>query len=284
MTQENHSRFVPFSFTCNGHLHTFSRPAVMGILNVTPDSFYDGGRHTTDEQIVAHAHRLADEGADIIDIGAVSTRPGAQLLPPEQEAHKLVHALRLVRQELPQALISVDTCFALPARQALEAGADIINDISGGMFDKDLWDVVADYGAPYILMHTTTTPDHMQDDPHYDDILREVALYFSEKLDRLYTKGVKDIIIDPGFGFGKTVAHNHELFRRLPDLLTLFPHEPLLVALSRKNMIYRPLGITAQEALAGTVALDAIALHIGAQLIRVHDVREAVQTVSLLQL
>lgn len=284
MTQEKKSQFVPFSFACKGTLHEYSRPAVMGILNVTPDSFYDGGRYATDEKMLEQARRIADEGADIIDIGAVSTRPGAQLLPPDEEARKLAHAVQLVRKELPEALISVDTCFALPAQKALEAGADIVNDISGGMFDAELWHVVASFQAPYILMHNTATPDHMQDNPQYDDILTEVARYFSERLDALYRLGVNDVIIDPGFGFGKTVAHNHELFRRLPDLLALFPRQPLLVALSRKSMIYKPLGITAQQALPGTIALDAIALHMGAQLLRVHDVKEAVQTVNLLQL
>ncbi|MDY5968459.1 MAG: dihydropteroate synthase [Bacteroidales bacterium] len=275
---------MPFSFVCKGTLHEFDRPAVMGILNVTPDSFYDGGRYLADDKMLEQARRIADEGADIIDVGVVSTRPGAQLLPPEEEAKKLSHAVQLIRRELPNAVISVDTCFALPAQKALDAGADIVNDISGGMFDAELWNVVASYHAPYILMHTTTTPDHMQDDPRYDDILKEVAYYFSEKLDVLYRKGVNDIIIDPGFGFGKTVAHNHELFHHIPDLLALFPKQPLLVAMSRKSMIYKPLGITAEQALPGTVALNAIALHMGAKLIRVHDVKEAVQTVKLLQL
>lgn len=273
--------FTPFCLNCNGQLRRFERPAVMGIMNVTPDSFYDGGRYSDGKAIVAHTGQMLDEGADIVDIGAVSTRPGAQLLPPEQEAARLAATVSLLRKEFPHALLSADTCFALPAAKAIEAGADIINDISGGMFDEQLLPVVAQYHVPYILMHNTTTPDRMQLSPHYDDILREVADYFSRKIEQLYLLGVADVIIDPGFGFGKTVEHNHALFRQLPQLKELFPHQPLLVALSRKSMIYKPLGITPAESLAGTIALDAQALQMGAQLLRVHDVKEAVQTAKL---
>lgn len=273
--------FSPFSINCRGRLCRFARPAVMGILNVTPDSFYDGGRYATPEEVLAHARLMLQEGADILDVGVVSTRPGAQLMAPDQEADKLAAVVTLLRREFPDALLSVDTCFSLPAAKAMEAGADIINDISGGMFDEQMFATVAQYHAPYILMHNTATPDRMQLAPHYDDILREVALYFSQRLDRLHQLGVADVILDPGFGFGKTVQHNYNLFRQLPQLKELFPCLPLLVALSRKSMIYKPLELTPDEALPGTIALNAQALQMGAQLVRVHDVKEAVQTSKL---
>ncbi len=273
--------FKPFAINCGGTLRQFDRPAVMGILNVTPDSFYDGGSHTTDSAVIEHAHKLLNDGTDILDIGCVSTRPGAQLMEPQEEAAKLSHIVRLLRREFPSAILSVDTCFSLPAAKALDEGADIINDISGGMFDQEMFSTVARYHVPYILMHNTATPDRMQHNPHYDDILQEMTLYFSRALEQLYLLGVNDVILDPGFGFGKTVEHNYTVFRHLPHFRDLFPNEPLLVALSRKSMIYKPLDLSPSEALAGTIALDAQALQMGAQLLRVHDVREAVQTAQL---
>lgn len=255
----------------------------MGILNVTADSFYDGGRHNTPEAMLAHARWLAGEGADIIDVGAVSTRPGAALLPPDEEARRLEEAVRLLRAEMPDAILSVDTCYALPARKAVEAGADIINDISGGQFDPDMFGTVADLQVPYILMHTRGTPDNMQQQTDYTDIVDDLTKYFSQRLDQLYRLGVKDVWLDPGFGFAKTVEQNHELLWRLDELSTLF-REPLLAALSRKSMIYKPLGITPDEALAGTIALDTLALERGARLVRVHDPRPALETIKLLGL
>lgn len=273
--------FVPFSITVQGRLVTFDRPAVMGILNVTPDSFYDGGRHNSPESLVNHAQKLLAEGADIIDIGVVSSRPGAQLLPPETEAQRLAEAVTLVRQALPKALLSVDTCYSLPARKAVEAGADIINDISGGQFDPEMFQTVAALQVPYILMHTRGLPGQMQQLTGYDDIVDDLTKYFSQRLDTLYRLGVKDIWIDPGFGFAKTVEENYELLHRLDELTSLF-REPLLTALSRKSMIYKKLDITPDEALNGTIALDAVALMKGSRLLRVHDPRPAVETIKLL--
>ncbi len=273
--------FKPFTLNCGGTLHHFRRPAVMGILNATPDSFYDGGRHNSDGAVVAHARKLLDDGADILDLGCVSTRPGAQLMEPGQEAEKLARLVRLLRREFPTTLLSVDTCFALPAAMALDEGADIVNDISGGMFDDEMFRTVAQYHVPYILMHNTATPDRMQQHPHYDDILQEMTLYFSQRLEQLYKLGLNDVILDPGFGFGKTLEHNYTVFRHLSLFRQLFPNEPLLVALSRKSMIYKALNITPDEALAGTIALDAQALQMGAQLLRVHDVKEALHTAKL---
>jgi dihydropteroate synthase len=277
----NNCNFHSFSITVGGRLVTFDRPAVMGILNITPDSFYDGGRHTTAEAILGHARSLLADGADIIDIGAASSRPGAILPPPEEEAQRLSDAVRLLRSELPDAILSVDTCFSLPARKAVEAGADIVNDISGGQFDSAMFATVADLQVPYILMHNRALPADMQQHTGYDDIIGDLTKYFSEKLDTLYRLGVKDVWIDPGFGFAKTIEENYELLHRLDELTTLF-REPLLTALSRKSMIYKPLGTSPDEALNGTIALDAVALTKGSRLLRVHDPKPALETIKLL--
>ena len=275
--------FIPFSITVRGRLVEYRRPAVMGILNVTADSFFDGGRHNAPDAMLDHARWLLAEGADIIDIGAVSTRPGATLLPPDEEARRLSSAVTLLRREIPDAVLSVDTCYSLPARAAVEAGADIVNDISGGQFDPEMYHVVSDLQVPYIIMHTRGTPDNMQQQTDYDDIVDELTRYFSSRIDTLYRLGIKDLWLDPGFGFAKTVAQNHELLDRLDELTDLF-REPMLVGMSRKSMIYKPLGITPDEALNGTVALDALALERGARILRVHDPRPALETIKLLTL
>ena len=272
--------FKDFSIVSRGRLTEFSRPVVMGILNVTDDSFYDGGRHREPEAMLRHAHWLMDEGADMIDIGASSSRPGAVLLPPDVEARRLADAVRLVRQELPEVLVSVDTCYSLPARAAIEAGADMINDIGGGDTDPTMFQTVADLQVPYILMHGAKA--HLAGVTDIEgDPVDALVTFFSSRLDTLYRLGVKDVWIDPGFGFGKTLEQNHSLLRRLDELTTLF-REPLLAGLSRKRMVYQPLGLTPDEALDGTVALDAIALDRGARILRVHDPRPAAQTIKLL--
>lgn len=273
----------PFSITVRGQVVTFHRPAVMGILNITPDSFYDGGLHNTPDAMLSHARWLLSEGADIIDIGASSSRPGAQLLPPDVEARRLSEAVSLIRAELPDAILSVDTCYSLPARHAVEAGADIVNDISGGAFDKDMFHTVADLQTPYILMHNRALPSEMQQHTGYTDIIDDLTKYFSEKLDTLYRLGVKDIWLDPGFGFAKNLQENHTLLHRLHELTSLF-REPILTALSRKSMIYKPLGITPDDALPGTIALDTAALLQGSRILRVHDPKPALQTIQLLTL
>lgn len=273
--------FEPFSITVRGRLVTFRRPAVMGILNITPDSFYDGGRYGDAAAMLAQARRLLAEGADIIDVGAASSRPGAKLPPPEVEAQRLREAVSLIRSELPETIVSVDTCYSLPARTAVEAGADIVNDISGGQFDEAMFRTVAELQVPYILMHNRGLPGVMQQMTGYDDIVGDLTRYFSERLDTLYRLGVKDVWIDPGFGFAKSVEENYELLHRLDELTALF-REPLLTALSRKSMIYKRLGTTPDEALTGTVALDAIALEKGSRLLRVHDPRPAAETIRLL--
>lgn len=272
--------FKSFSITVQGRLVEFNQPAVMGILNVTDDSFYDGGRYREHEAMLAQARKLLADGADIIDVGASSSRPGATLIPQDEEARRLTEAVGLLRGEMPDCIISVDTCFAAPARAAIEAGADIINDIGGGDTDERMFDTVAEMQVPYILMHGAT--EHLARTTMGDgDVVDALVQFFSSRLDTLYRLGVKDVWIDPGFGFGKTVEQNHMLLDRLDELTTLF-REPLLAALSRKSMIYRPLGITPDEALDGTIALDAIALDRGARIVRVHDVKPALETIKLL--
>ena len=277
---------------CGSRLLRYDKPAVMGILNVTADSFYDGGRYQTEDQMLARAEQMVAEGVDIIDIGAVSTRPGAQLLSPDEESRRLVAAVSAVRRRLPDAVISVDTCFALPARAAVEAGADIINDISGGAFDSAMFATVAELHTPYVLMHN---PFGNAADPAGMDYIRscndlekdpspDVILRLSTSVAQLRKMGVADIIIDPGFGFSKSLEQNYRLLARVSELRQLFPDCPLLVALSRKSMIYKLLGTTPDDALIGTIALHAAALMQGAQLLRVHDVRAARQTIEVINL
>lgn len=274
-------KIKPFSIVARGRLCKFRRPAVMGILNVTDDSFYDGGRFRTEEAILKRAQQIVAEGADIIDIGAASSRPGAVLPPREVEAERLAEAVRLVRAAMPEMLISVDTCYAMPARAAIEAGADIVNDIAGGELDEAMFTTVAELQVPYILMHGGK--EHLAGIKQMDvaDPVDELTKFFSARLDTLYRLGVKDIWLDPGLGFAKSMEQNFELLDRTDEFVSLF-REPILIGLSRKRMIYTTLGTTPDEALNGTIALDTIALDRGASVIRVHDVKPAVETVRLL--
>ena len=259
-----------------GKLYSLCEPKIMGILNVTPDSFYAESRTSDEEHIAARVQQLMDDGADMIDIGGYSSRSGADDVSPEEEMNRLRRGLRVVRRLYPEVLVSVDTFRADVARMCVEEeGADIINDISGGMMDRQMFRTVARLGVPYILMHMQGTPDTMQQAPHYDNLRREVMLYFAERIDRLCQMGAKDIIVDPGFGFGKTLEHNYELFHHLDDF-NLF-NLPLLVGISRKSMIYKLLGGTPQTSLNGTTVLNTIALMKGVHILRVHDVKEAVE-------
>lgn len=259
-----------------GKLYSLCEPKIMGILNVTPDSFYAESRTSDEEHIAARVQQLMDDGADMIDIGGYSSRPGADDVSPEEEMNRLRRGLRVVRRLYPEVPISVDTFRADVARMCVEEeGADIINDISGGMMDRQMFRTVARLGVPYILMHMQGTPDTMQQAPHYDNLRREVMLYFAERIDRLCQMGAKDIIVDPGFGFGKTLEHNYELFHHLDDF-NLF-NLPLLVGISRKSMIYKLLGGTPQTSLNGTTVLNTIVLMKGVHILRVHDVKEAVE-------
>lgn len=291
---DNPTLFSAFTLTCSGRAVTFRRPAIMGILNATDDSFYDGGRYTTAEAVVRQASHLLAQGADIIDLGVVSSRPGATLLSPDEEAARLVPLVRRLRQELPSGTpISVDTCFSLPATRAVEAGADIINDISGGQFDKQMFSTIATLGVPYILMHTRGTPDTMQlpKNTHYDDIVLDLTHYFSDKLEQLYRLGVKEICLDPGFGFAKTCDQNHELLHRLSELIQAFPQHPHLVALSNKSMITKRLAthplpadthLPLLDSEFGTLVLNTMALQAGASMLRVHTPRPSRLAITLL--
>ena len=234
-----------------GRLYPLNQPQIMGILNVTPDSIYAESRTQTEEAITHRVEQMVTEGADMIDIGAYSSRPGANDVSAEEESNRLRMGLGIVRRLYPEIPISVDTFRADVARMAVEEfGADIINDISGGMMDKNMFRTIARLGVPYILMHMQGTPDTMQTAPHYEDVRREVLLYLAERIDCLNQLGAKDIIIDPGFGFGKTLEHNYELMNHLEDFQEL--ERPLLVGISRKTMIYKLIGGTPQTALNGT--------------------------------
>lgn len=272
---------TPLYINVNGRLMDLSEPQVMGILNVTPDSFYAGSHGVTEGYIIDRIHQIMNEGASIIDIGACSTRPGADQVSAEEEMSRMRMGLELIRKHRPDAIVSVDTYRADVAKMCVEEyGAAIINDISAGQMDKDMFTTIARLGIPYIIMHMKGTPKDMQVNPEYDHFLKEVFYYFSEKVQRLRDLGVKDIIIDPGFGFGKTLEHNYELMNHLEEF-SLF-ELPLLVGVSRKSMIYKLLGTTPEEALNGTTALNTVALLKGAHILRVHDVREAVETVRII--
>lgn len=264
----------------NGRLMDLSTPRVMGILNVTPDSFFAGSRTQTEAEVARRAEQLLADGADIIDIGGYSTRPGADEVSPDEEWARLSLGLKAVRAVSAEAVVSVDTFRAEVARRCVEDyGVAIINDISGGELDADMFPTVAALGVPYILMHMQGTPRTMQQAPHYDDVLREVILYLARKVQQLRDLGVRDIILDPGFGFGKTVEDNYRLLAHL-DELALFGL-PVLAGLSRKSMICRVLDITPDQALNGTTVLNTLCLSKGAHILRVHDVRPAVEAVRL---
>lgn len=259
-----------------GKLLELREPQIMGILNVTPDSFYSDSRTPDEAHITDRVRQMMDEGADMIDVGGYSSRPGADDVTPEEEMDRLRRGLRIVRKLYPEVPVSVDTFRADVARMCIEEeGADIINDISGGMMDRQMFRTVARLGVPYILMHMQGTPDTMQVAPRYDNLRREVMLYFAERIDRLCQMGAKDIIVDPGFGFGKTLEHNYELMNHLEDFAVF--NLPLLVGISRKSMIYKLTGGTPQTSLNGTTVLNTISLVKGAHILRVHDVKAAAE-------
>lgn len=265
-----------------GKLYPLDEPQIMGILNVTPDSIFAESRTSDDEQIAARVKQMMDEGADMIDIGGYSSRPGADDVSPQEEMKRLRRGLRIVRKLYPDVPISVDTFRADVARMCIEEeGADLINDIAAGMMDRQMFKTVARLGVPYIMMHMQGTPETMQLDPHYNNLRREVMLYFAERIDRLCQMGAKDIIIDPGFGFGKTVEHNYELMNHLEDFSVF--NLPILVGISRKSMIYKLIGGTPQTSLNGTTVLNTIALTKGAHILRVHDVKQAVEAKRIWQ-
>ncbi len=257
-----------------------SRPVVMGILNVTPDSFFDGGHYETEAAVIGRIHQIVEEGAGIIDIGAYSTRPGAAEVDPKEELARLAPAVELVRKYYPSVPVSIDTFRSEVAREICRClGEVIVNDISGGTMDPDMFGFIAETRLPYVMMHIQGTPQTMQNNPVYRDVVKEVYRFFEERTERLRAAGTDNIVLDPGFGFGKTLAHNYELMNRLDVFHDL--GYPLLVGISRKSMICRLLEKTPAEALNGTTVLNTAALLKGASVLRVHDVKEAVEAVKI---
>lgn len=273
---------ISYSINVRGKLIDLSEPKVMGILNVTPDSFYSESRKQTDYDIRDRVEEIIREGADMIDIGAYSSRPGADDVSMEQEKARIIRGMKIVREISADIPVSVDTFRADVAKMAVEElGADIVNDISGGQLDENMFPLVVKMGVPYVLMHMKGTPKNMQSEAHYDNLIKEILLYFAERVQKLRDLGQKDIILDPGFGFAKTLEHNYELLNHLEELKIL--ELPYLAALSRKSMIYKLLNSTPEEALNGTSVLNTIALMKGASILRVHDVKEAVEVVKIVK-
>lgn len=264
---------------CKGALIDLSRPKVMGILNCTPDSFFDGGKYKNEAELLNQAERMLAEGADFIDIGAYSSKPNADFVSEEEELGRLVPAVELVLKHFPQALISVDTFRANVAKAAVESGAAIINDISAGLLDEKMLETVGKLKVPYIMMHMRGTPQTMVKLTQYDDIVKDMLFYFSQRIAAAHSQGINDIIIDPGFGFAKTLQQNYEVLNKL-ELFKMI-ELPILAGMSRKSMLYKLLDITPQEALNGTTVLNTIALTKGANILRVHDVKEAVECVKI---
>ncbi len=269
------------TINCKGKLIDLSTPKVMGILNLTPDSFYDGGELTSETVILSQTEKMLKDGATFLDLGGYSSRPGTKFVSETEELQRVLPVVELILKEFPKAILSIDTFRSEVAKKTVEAGATIINDISGGSLDENMFETIGNLQVPYIMMHLRGTPETMMQNTNYDNLTKEVLLYFSEKIAKARSFGINDLIADPGFGFSKTVEQNFELFADLEAFNIL--EIPLLIGISRKSMIYKTLGNSAKEALNGTTALHAIALQKGASIVRVHDVKEAVETISLLQ-
>ena len=271
----------PLYINVRGNLIDLEVPKVMGILNITPDSFYKGSRYNGEKEILGAAQKMLEEGADFIDIGGYSSRPGADDISAAEEKLRVLDAVKYVSKEFPEAIISVDTFRAEIAREAIcDCGAHIINDISGGDSDPHMAELIAELNVPYIMMHMQGTPATMQSNPVYEDVVADILMWFGQKTVNLRSAGVKDIIIDPGFGFGKNSAHNFTLLSRLDEFS--IAGLPVMAGLSRKSMIWKTLNVSPEESMNGTTALNAIALLKGADILRVHDVKEAVETVKLI--
>lgn len=269
------------TINCNGNLIDLSSPKVMGILNCTPDSFFDGGKYKEEVDILNQVEKMMIEGATFVDIGAYSTKPGANFVTEEEELKRILPILDLILKHFPETLISVDTFRSKVAQESVENGAVIVNDISAGLLDEKMMETVAKLQVPYVMMHMKGNPQTMQSLTQYDDVVKEMMFYFSERINKARSFGLNDIIIDPGFGFAKTLEHNYEILQKMEyfNILEL----PILVGVSRKSMIYKVLENSPQEALNGTSVLNTIALQKGANILRVHDVKEAVECVKLVQ-
>lgn len=270
------------TINCNGKLIDLSAPKVMGILNITPDSFFDGGKYNDETTIINQVEKMLNDGAAFIDVGAYSSRPGAKHISENEELERILPVIKSLIREFPKILISVDTFRSKIAEQCVNNGAYIINDISAGTMDKDMFGTVAKLQVPYIMMHMQGTPQNMQSNPVYDDVVKEVLFYFSRKIAELRSLGINDIISDVGFGFGKTLTHNYQLLNHLELFKNL--EIPLLVGLSRKSMLFKPLHINPDSALNATTSANTIAVLKGAHILRVHDVKEAVETIKIVDL
>jgi len=268
------------TINCKGNLIDLSAPKVMGILNITPNSFYDGGKFKSESDILNQVEKMLFEGATFIDIGAYSSKPNADFVSENEENNRILPIINIILRHFPSTLISIDTFRSGIAKSSIENGACIINDISAGSLDENMMQTVADLRVPFIMMHMRGTPQTMQKLTDYENIIKEMIYYFSEKINKARSLGINDLIIDPGFGFAKTLDQNYEILKNF-ELLKML-EMPILAGISRKSMVYKPLGITAQEALNGTTALNTIALSKGAKILRVHDVKEAVECVKLM--
>jgi dihydropteroate synthase len=268
-----------FTLNCKGRLLVADHPLLMGIINITPDSFYEGSRHEAVNAIVKKAEQMLQEGADILDIGGQSTRPGSQLLKAEEELNRVITAVEAINLKFPEAFISIDTFYSKVAAAAVAAGASIVNDISSGEMDGDMLSTVAGLRVPYICMHMKGTPQTMQQNPVYENLVKELLDYFIQKIAACKRAGIHDVIIDPGFGFGKTIEHNFQLLKNLPVFKIM--EKPIMAGLSRKSTVYKTLDIAVEQALNGTTVLNTIALQNGANILRVHDVKEAKEAVKL---
>lgn len=267
------------TINCNGQLIDLTIPKIMGILNVTPNSFFDGGKYKNENEILSRVEKMSSEGATFIDVGAYSSKPSAEFVSEQEEISRIIPVVNLILKHFPETILSIDTFRAEVAKASIESGAAIINDISAGHLDEKMLETVAKYSVPYIMMHMKGTPQTMQTLTQYDDIVKEMLFYFSERIAKARSFGINDLITDPGFGFAKTVEQNYEVFQKL-DLFNLL-ELPLLIGVSRKSMIYKTLNSNAEEALNGTTVLNTIALTKGAKILRVHDVKEAMECVTL---
>jgi len=269
------------TINCNGNLIDLTIPKVMGILNLTPDSFYDGGKYSSEKKILFQIEKMLEEGATFVDLGAYSSRPGAKNISEDEELNRLLPNLEIILCEFPEILISIDTYRSKIADRCITSGACMINDISGGNLDENMFDTIAKLQVPYILMHMAGTPQTMQKNVTYDNLINDIIYYFSEKIKQLKMLGVNDIIIDVGFGFGKTLDQNYELLQKLDLFKNL--DSPILTGISRKSMLYNLLNITAAESLNATTASNTMAILQGTSILRVHDVKEAVETIKIIQ-
>jgi len=270
-----------FTLNCRGRLLTIDTPVIMGIINTTPDSFFKDSRQQTNDALLRQAEKMINEGATILDVGGQSTRPGSLQLEAGEEMNRVIPAIALIASNFPEAYISVDTFYASVAKEAVAAGASVINDISGGLLDEAMLETAGNLHTPFICMHMKGTPQTMQQKAKYNNVTRDVLDYFIERTDTCRLAGIHDVILDPGIGFAKTIAHNFELVKNLATFK--MPGKPLLLGISRKGMIHKTLGITAEEALNGTTVLNTIGLMNGADILRVHDVKEAREAIVLTQ-